>query len=246
MNWKRYWDGHAARHSGNLQDQVARTIGGQPATNELTATVAGDIAAKLELGPDDDLLDVCCGNGLLTVLHAARCRSVVGVDLSAVQIQSARQFNTRLNATYLLGDALQLRAVVAGTFSRIVLYFSFQYFDTFEKGQRAVLQMLEMLRPGGVLLLGDVPDRDRFANFRTTPLQRMRHHALRVVGLCRMGKFWHLSELERICSPVGAAVEKLDQSFILPYAHYRCDFRIRPASRSQSVATAPVSPTSAK
>jgi len=34
------------------------------------------------VGPEDDVLDLCCGNGLFTAYLARRCRCVMAIDIS--------------------------------------------------------------------------------------------------------------------------------------------------------------------
>ncbi len=70
------------------------------------------MAAELELGPDDELLDVGCGVGGLLAEHAAHVRYVAGLDASEIQIEMARRrLADRIvagTAEVVLGDAADL------------------------------------------------------------------------------------------------------------------------------------------
>ena len=79
------WD-HWAREHPDLLLSVERG----PDLDQ-TKLIAQDVAAKLELGPEDDLLDVGCGSGLLLSILRERCRSVFGVDFAASQLALGRK-----------------------------------------------------------------------------------------------------------------------------------------------------------
>src|SRR5262245_10350175 len=46
--------------------QVKRTVGGQPVSQEQIDLIVAAVKRGLQLGPEDTLLDICCGNGALT------------------------------------------------------------------------------------------------------------------------------------------------------------------------------------
>ena len=89
MNWKTYWDELAARQ--NPLAQVARTKGSIALDETLLDQIALDITKKLDLQSTDRVLDVCCGNGLLSARLSQDCSELTGVDISEKQIQLARQ-----------------------------------------------------------------------------------------------------------------------------------------------------------
>ena len=49
------------------------------------------MAAALDLQPDDELLDVACGEGAFLAEHASRVRHVAGLDLSEVKVEMAQR-----------------------------------------------------------------------------------------------------------------------------------------------------------
>jgi ubiquinone/menaquinone biosynthesis C-methylase UbiE len=51
------------------------------------------VATALALRADDELLDVACGEGAFLAEQAADVRFVAGVDISAMQVASARRRN---------------------------------------------------------------------------------------------------------------------------------------------------------
>ena len=102
--------------------------------HSLTYRVAGVLAAMKEGGihpkhriqnhhrffldniePTDRVLDVGCGDGVLTADMASKASWVVGIDINPARIKKARERNMRGNTQYLVGDATSLRFVILAT-----------------------------------------------------------------------------------------------------------------------------------
>ncbi|CAO3611191.1 unnamed protein product [Cunninghamella echinulata] len=66
------------------------------------------ILSMLEARPNERILDVGCGDGVLTNELAKLCRQVVGVDASADMIQKANILRQHDNTTYHVADCQQL------------------------------------------------------------------------------------------------------------------------------------------
>ena len=71
-----------------------------------------NMAKALELRPEDDLLEVACGNGHFIKNYAAHVHSVAGLDLSELCIKLATKKNKERiaagSAEFVLGEATQL------------------------------------------------------------------------------------------------------------------------------------------
>jgi ubiquinone/menaquinone biosynthesis C-methylase UbiE len=221
MNWKSYWD-ELARKSNPLA-QVARTKGSAALDDRLLDQIATDIAEKLDLQPTDRVLDVCCGNGLLSIRLSQYCSTLTGVDISEKQIQHARQ-QKHSNLQFMVGDATTLSQTVQGPFDKINLYFSFQYLDTPTKAQQALTEMASLLTSDGKILLGDVPQREKLAVFYPKWMDRQKYRLRLLLGRSHMGRFWGAGELVRMAEKVGLATERIEQPKHLPYHAYRCDY----------------------
>lgn len=95
-------------------------------------------------------LDFGCGVGRLTLPLAARCRSVVGVDVSEPMLAEAAQNAARVgatNASFVRGD--DELSQVEGSFDLLVSLIVFQHI-TPPRGERILKQLLAHLREGGV------------------------------------------------------------------------------------------------
>ncbi|QEH38339.1 putative methyltransferase YcgJ [Aquisphaera giovannonii] len=114
------------------------------------------------IGPEDEVLDVACGPGLVACEVAKVARHVTGVDLTQAMIEQAeaRQQSLGLaNLTWAVGDAQPLD-FPGSTFSRVITRYTFHHF-TDPAGVFA--EMVRVCRPGGRVAVCDV--------FTTSPEQ---------------------------------------------------------------------------
>jgi SAM-dependent methyltransferase len=107
------------------------------------------------VGPDDTVLDVACGPGLVACALAEVALHVTGLDLTPAMIEQARERQKAKglgNLTWVVGDAVPL-PFPAASFSVVVTRFSFHHF----LDPRAVLaEMVRVCSPGGRVAVIDV------------------------------------------------------------------------------------------
>lgn len=227
MNWQEYWN-KVAEKSDPYQ-QVAR-IGGR---GEIGALILEETAARiaqiLDLKPTDHVLDVCCGNGLLTQMILPYCAQITGVDISEGQIALA-QDRAIEKIDFKVANATRLQTVISDPFDHIVLYFSFQYLETLTQAIASLKQMSSLLKAGGRILLGDVPEQEKLNIFYPKQKDRLKYELKRRWGRSLMGRFWSLQELEAMAHPLGLRVKRIEQPSHFPYAHYRADFLLEKAT----------------
>lgn len=108
--------------------------------------------------PQDEVLDVACGPGIISCFFAERARQVTGLDVVPAMLEKARQYQREqgiANVKWLLGSSTDL-PFAADSFDRVVTRFSFHHFL---EPERALREMARVARPGGVLLVCDVAPR---------------------------------------------------------------------------------------
>lgn len=218
MNWEAFWDEQAT--AKDAATQVGRIHAGNNPL--LPQRIAQHIAHCLQLAHSDRLLDVCCGNGTLSSLLASNCAQVLGVDISTGLIESAKNTYQSPNLRFVKANAMQLSGL-GGSYHKINLYFSFQYFETYEAGLRVLAEMNSLLMPGGRIFIGDTPDQRRWFKYYNTPIKWLRYTYQKMKGTEPMGKFWHPREFESMAQSLGLTVEILPEPADLPYAWYRFD-----------------------
>src|SRR3954470_21595005 len=130
------------------------------------------IVKMAEAGPDDTVLDVACGPGLLACAFARVARHVTGIDLTPAMLEQARalQSQQRLeNLTWREGDVLPLPYADA-TFSIVSTRFAFHHFlDPLA----VLIEMRRVCQPGGRIVVADTaPAVDKAAAFNR--MERLR------------------------------------------------------------------------
>ncbi len=227
MDWKAFWNNRAEMFPERLA-QVGRGDGsGYAEEAERFEKTLNHIFSTLKVEEGMPVLDLCCGNGLISHALAEKGAEVLGIDFAEKLLKIAKKKAPK-NARFIQGDALDLEGVVEEKFDRILLHFSLQYF-TKEKEVRTLFKsMANLCSPGGMILVSDIPDSAKVGAYYTTPKDKLRRMWHKFKGQDDMGKFWKRKQLVKICSELGLSAEALDQPETLPYAHYRFDLIIRP------------------
>ncbi len=116
------------------------------------------LLAMLPVRPYESALDIGCGLGLLTRRLAGRADSVLGVELSSVGVENARQLSGEYaNITYQQGDVRGLACSLDRQFDLIVLADVLYYLTPLsDETLKSVAEGIGgLLKPGGVLLLAN-------------------------------------------------------------------------------------------
>jgi cyclopropane fatty-acyl-phospholipid synthase-like methyltransferase len=230
MDWLAYWEAFPAQFGEDeFCQQVGRTAAGRVPTPEPElARVVDQMAEGLELAAGDDVLDLCCGNGLLTRRLAARCRRVVGVDFSSAMIDLARAHHPADNATYVRASALELAPELlpdAFVATKACMFESLQYFTPAQLP--ALLAGLRRVTADRVVVyFSGVLDAERIYSFFNTPERRAAYEEQRRTGREIMGHWWAKADLERAAADAGFAIEVRAQDPALNTAHYRFDVKL--------------------
>ena len=108
-----------------------------------------------QVSPEDTLLDVACGPGIVACAFAGHVKHVTGVDVTPAMIDQARARQKERGHTNMTWDSANLPPLpyADGSFSRVISRYAFHHFLEPEK----VLQdMVRVCRPGGRVVVADV------------------------------------------------------------------------------------------
>jgi ubiquinone/menaquinone biosynthesis C-methylase UbiE len=144
-----------ANHEELILDQFTRQAAlfstAAPITNEDALRM---IVEAAEAGPEDTVLDVACGGGIVVCALAARVRHATGIDMTPAMLEQSRQLaaEKRLsNVDWRQGDVSSLPYPDAA-FTIVVTRYSFHHF----LDPLAVLrEMVRVCSPGGRLVVID-------------------------------------------------------------------------------------------
>ncbi|HJW70523.1 MAG TPA: methyltransferase domain-containing protein [Candidatus Binatia bacterium] len=177
-------------------------------------------------GPDDSVLDVACGPGLVVTAFARVVRHATGIDVTPAMLERAREVAAGAglrNVSFLEGDVTHL-PWPDGSFSVAVSRFAFHHFQD----PAAVLgEMRRVCRPGGRIVVCDLLASD-------DPVKAAAFHRIEVLRDPSHVRALTLAELTGLCSGAGLPGPRA--------AFYRLEFELeglleRSFPRAEDVAT---------
>ena len=227
-DWRKYWrevETKAARSMDESLRQVGKTVMGRPVESHHLDLIVDAIAAGLELKPEDVVVDLGCGNGVVMERVAERVTRVAGIDVSESLLEAARSCHARTNCTYHVGDLAELGPLPLGGVTKAYSYEVLQHLSTDET--RALLgTLVEQLGNGLVFFAGSIPERARLRAFYNTP-ERWAHFERRMAeGSEQIGHWWERTELVALCDEFRLTCAPRDQTASLYTSYYRFDAKI--------------------
>jgi SAM-dependent methyltransferase len=137
-------------------------------------------------GPDDTVLDVACGPGLLVCAFARTARHATGVDMTPAMLEQARKIQEEKglrNVSWQQGDVYSLPFAPAH-FSIVSSRFAFHHL---QEPLKALQEMKRVCKPGGRVVVADMaPLPEKAAALNAAEKLRDPSHAraLPVAELC--------------------------------------------------------------
>src|SRR5437763_6962202 len=169
-----------ATHSSLIRDQFTRQ-----ATPFSTAAPIADAGAlrliveAAEAGPDDTVLDVACGGGIVVCGFAPHVRHATGIDMTPAMLARARALAAEkgiANVGWREGDVEHL-PYPDGAFSIVVTRFAVHHFL---QPQAVFAEMVRVCAPGGRVVVVDTcasPEPAKAAEFNRLEKLRDPSHA---------------------------------------------------------------------
>ena len=237
-DWRRYWNTWPQQlEQTDFLRQVERTQGGEPANQEQLRLVVEAISGALALGGGDFLVDLCCGNGLVTKQLSPACRRIVGVDYSSTLIDVARRYHAAANGAYLRAAADEIGPEPWGKENptKILMCDSLQYFT--EASLRSLLAAMNRLTDGqSPILFTGVPDVGRIDAFYNTEARRAEYEKRVREGTEAIGTWWRRESLAEILLEFGYEAGILAQDPRRFTSRYRFDLLAHPVGPRHAAA----------
>ncbi len=227
-DWRAYWNTAAQVYASNPLVQVGKTVQGAAVSSHLLDVITKSIRSALLLRMEDTVLELCCGNGLITFKVAEHCADIMAIDFSKPLIDTARQRYARENICYEVGDAAALSGQpVERRFDKIFMQEALQFFLPWQvDGLLSSLAMsASRMAP---IFLSSIPDLDRLRDFYDTPDRYRQYCESTARGLEPIGTWWRRDDLIALVERHGYHATVLKQDAELHTAHYRFDLLCKP------------------
>jgi SAM-dependent methyltransferase len=226
--WKDFWQNYRVleiKEDSDLLYQVAKTVMGKPISTIQYKTIISSIIEGLELNSEDNVCDLCCGNGIITYDIAGMVKKVIGIDSSILFIENAIKYKSKHNIKYVCDDILNVNTYIIGeNINKVIFYDSIAYFSENEVGK--ILNNIKNSSSKKIkIFIGSVLDKNsKFKYFNT--FKRKMHYFINYIILRKdlgLGNWISKGELEKLAKTFGYKVKFLNQDSILHTAHYRYD-----------------------
>lgn len=224
--WEKFWVDYGEKSTvRDAQTQVLRTLNKKPIDNQLWQRTLGLIIDKLSLKSSYCVVDLCCGNGLISTKLAPLCKSVISVDVSS-HLLSQIDLEKNKNITIINKNILELE-LPSNSFEIVLLYAGLQYFDNQEVIE-IFRKAFEWLKPGGIFYVGDIPDHNKLWSFFSNEEREFAYFDSLKKGEPIVGNWFEVGFLEKLGRYTGfSSSEFIEQSVDMIYSFFRFDMRFK-------------------
>ncbi|MFN8710299.1 MAG: class I SAM-dependent methyltransferase [Planctomyces sp.] len=139
-------------------------------TNDDWFRAAGDhISSAIQLSSTDNVLEIGCGCGVIMKSLMSRGGRFTGVDPARKVLAKAAE--SIPDASFFCASVDQL-PFPNQTFDKAFSYQVFHYLGDLETASRGIQEIRRVVRPGGRIMIGQIPDASREADYQEHRKQR--------------------------------------------------------------------------
>ena len=224
--WTNYWLEHSKNIKGKKpQSQVLRTFNKQDINDDKWNLTLSHVIKYLDLRTSDIVLDLCCGNGLITREISKKCMSVTAVDISD-ELISEINVESNNNIKIIVQDIRDVE-FENNTFSKVIIYAGIQYLN-YKETLLLFKAVYNWMKIDGIFFIGDIPDINRIWHFYNTK-QRESIYFNSIEEEAPIVGTWYnkdfLQKLANYCS--FKEVEIIEQHKDMIYSHFRFDMYMK-------------------
>ncbi|MES2588237.1 MAG: class I SAM-dependent methyltransferase [Bacteroidota bacterium] len=228
INWNEFWINWRNIESEKEEDlffQVGKTINKMPVSEEVFNEAFEDIVKKLELKKSDSLLEMCCGNGLVSLPLSLLSKKIYAFDFTPHLINSAKKFKQGENIEYLVGDA---KSDFFSLFSfedlpqKFLMNDALAYFTPDDL--KLIIENIVNKTPTFLFYLTGIPNNDLKWNFYNTDERKKRYLELEEKKddfFDGIGRWWKVEEIQKIAQDLNLKCTVQNQNSII--SNFRMD-----------------------
>ena len=219
--WRDHYNANAERFPQSPLRQVERTVDGNEMSQAQLDLAINAVIQALGLRCSDRVVDLCCGNGLITKVIARQVEKVVAVDFSEKLVDYARKFNWSQNIEYIVSDVTKLPSKFYEASNKIYIRDSISCLDT--EGFSNLLRLIGSNSNFEKLYIAGVPDADRLTIYYNTDEKMAFYRQREAARMPHIGRWWSEGEIKTLVEALGLKVSCFAQNSELASAYYRFD-----------------------
>ena len=221
--WIDYWKSYGIESkSKDVQTRVLRTLNKKPISQELWEFTLNNIDSSFSVNKGDHVLDLCCGNGLLSRHFLSKGAEVTSVDVSADLLDGLKN----IEGVRTIAKDIRKLDFEKQVFDKVVIYAGIQYLN-FSETIVLIKQIFNWLKPGGQLFLGDIPDVNKTFDFYNTPERQKLFFDNTIVKTDVVGTWFNSLWFEKLSNHIGfSKCNYIKQPDQLIYSNFRFDLKM--------------------
>jgi SAM-dependent methyltransferase len=220
--WKDHYNANAEKFPESPLKQVDRTINGSEMCQAQLELSINAVIEVLGLRSADRVIDLCCGNGMITKAIAQKTEKVIAVDFSEKLVDYARRFNHSPNIDYIVSDVLYLPRIFFESSNKFYMRDSISCLNA--SGFSCLLRSIASSSEFESLYISGVPDAEKLSIYYDDDEKMAFYRHREAVGRPHIGNWWTREEIKKLVEVEGLKVSFLAQNRALASAYYRFDF----------------------
>ncbi|MBL4659148.1 MAG: class I SAM-dependent methyltransferase [Alcanivoracaceae bacterium] len=228
-NLRKYYNARVnSLEKEELLKQVGHSVNGKAISIKDFESIIMDINNALDLSNDDDLLDLCCGNGVITKQLSTFCHSIYGVDFSHELISIAKTNSSSNNEYFINCDIFDIHKHLSESinFSKVLMFGSLQHFT-----HQRFSDLLELIKSlcgkEFTIFFGFVTDKDYKWQFYNTIKKRLLYFYRRLMKTDVMGTWWDKKNIKSVCEEMNLECHFININFGNYGYPYRFHFTVK-------------------
>lgn len=219
--WVDFWKNYTSDISNkDEQSQVLRTYNKKPISNDLWEFTINQIDEVFKVEPDEIILDLCSGNGLLSKHFVGRGGSVVSVDISEELLSEI----SHIDGIETIQSDIRNVNFKEESFDKIILYAGIQYL-TYKEAAILLKNIYKWLKPKGIVFIGDIPNWDKRWGFFNSIERHKVYFDNLITDKAIVGTWFEREWFEYLTAYIGFNKgEFIKQDKKLIYSSFRFDF----------------------
>lgn len=219
--WKEHFNDNATKFKDSLLKQVDMTLNGNEVSLKQVDLRINAIKQNLFLDKTDVLLDICCGNGLITKKLSAFVQNVYGLDFSEGLIEIAKSKNKSSNVIYEIGDITKINLQKYKSINKINVYAGLQYISIDEL--KVFFDKIKSYEKPLTVYCANVPDKECLWNYYDTSEKKAFYHQRELEGMPHIGTWFYKDDFTRMAKSLGLYLKFLEIEKGLNTTSYRFD-----------------------